>query len=58
MRKASRSMMAWGALGAMAGMALIPAFSTKTRKRVSRSARNTYFRVSDMMHDIKDMGNK
>ena len=58
MRKASRSMMAWGALGAIAGMALIPAFSSKTRKKVSRSARNAYFRVSDMMQDMKDMGNK
>jgi gas vesicle protein len=58
MRKASRSMMAWGAVGAMAGMALIPAFSSKTRKRVSRSARNAYFKVSDMMQDMKDMGNK
>lgn len=51
-------MMAWGALGAMAGMALIPALSSKTRKKVSRSARNAYFRVSDMVQDMKDMGNK
>jgi hypothetical protein len=58
MRKASKSMMAWGALGAMAGMALIPALSSKTRKKVSRSARNTYFKVSDMLQDIKDMGQK
>jgi len=58
MRRASRSMMAWGAIGAMAGMALIPALSSRTRKRVSRSARNAYFRASDMMQDIKDMGNK
>lgn len=58
MRKASRSMMTWGALGAIAGMALIPALNSKTRKRVSRSARNAYFRVSDMVQDMKDMGNK
>ena len=58
MRRASRSMMTWGAIGAMAGLALIPAFSSKTRKKVSRSARNVYFRVSDMMQDMKDMGNK
>lgn len=58
MRKASRSMMTWGALGAMAGMVLIPALSSKTRKKVSRSARNTYFKVSDMVQDIKDMGHK
>ncbi len=58
MRRASRSMMAWGAIGAMAGMALIPALSSKTRKKVSRSARNAYFRASDMMQDIRDMGRK
>ncbi len=58
MRRASRSMMTWGAIGAVAGMALIPAISSKTRKKVSRSARNAYFRVSDMMQDMKDMGHK
>lgn len=58
MRRASRSMMTWGALGAVAGMALIPAFSSKTRRKVSRSARNAYFRLSDMMQDMKDMGHK
>ena len=58
MRRASRSMMTWGAIGAMAGMALIPALNSKTRKKVSRSARNAYFKVSDMIQDMKDMGNK
>ncbi|HYF83938.1 MAG TPA: YtxH domain-containing protein [Clostridia bacterium] len=58
MRKASRSMMTWGAVGALAGMVLIPALNSKSRKKVSRSARNAYFRVSDMMQDMKDMGNK
>jgi len=58
MRTATRSMMTWGAIGAIAGMALIPAISPKTRKKVSRSARNAYFRVSDMMQDIKDMGHR
>jgi hypothetical protein len=58
MRKGSRNMMAWGALGALAGMALIPALNSRTRKRVSRSARNAYFRASDMMQDIKDMTRK
>jgi gas vesicle protein len=51
-------MMTWGAIGAMAGVVLIPALSSKTRKKVSRSARNVYFRVSDMMQDMKDMGHK
>ncbi len=58
MRKASRSMMAWGAVGALAGMALIPAFNSKSRKKVSRTARNAYFKVSDLMQDMKIMGNK
>ncbi|MDD3705037.1 MAG: YtxH domain-containing protein [Clostridiaceae bacterium] len=58
MRRFSRSMMTWGALGAMAGLVLIPTLSSRTRKRVSRSARNAYFKASDMMQDMKDMGNK
>ena len=58
MRRASISMMTWGAVGALAGMVLIPALNSKSRKKVSRSARNAYFRVSDMMQDMKDMGNK
>lgn len=58
MRRASRSMMTWGAMGALAGMALIPVLSSKTRKRVSRTVRNAYFRMSDMVQDIKDMGHK
>lgn len=58
MRRASRSMMTWGAIGAMAGMALIPVLSSKTRRKISRSTRNAYFRVSDMMQDMKDMGHK
>ncbi len=51
-------MMTWGAVGALAGMALIPVFHSKTRKRISRSARNAYIRVSDMVQDMKDMGHK
>ena len=58
MQRASRSMMTWGAVGALAGMALIPVFHSKTRKRISRSARNAYIRVSDMVQDMKDMGHK
>jgi hypothetical protein len=51
-------MMTWGALGAVTGLVLIPALNSKTRRRVSRSARNAYFKVSDMMQDMKDMGHK
>lgn len=57
MHRGSRNMLTWGALGALAGVALIPALNSKTRKRVSRTARNTFFRMSDFMQDIKDMGN-
>jgi len=58
MRRGGRSMMTWGALGALAGMALIPAINSKTRKKVTRSARNAYFKASDMMQDIRDMARK
>ncbi|MGE5631313.1 MAG: YtxH domain-containing protein [Caulobacteraceae bacterium] len=58
MRRGSRNMMAWGALGALAGMALIPAMNSRTRKKVARSARNAYFRASDLLQDMKDMGHK
>lgn len=58
MRRVSRSVMTWGAVGAMAGMSLIPVFNSKTRRKISRAARNAYFRVSDMMQDMKDMSYK
>lgn len=58
MRRGSRSMMTWGMLGALAGMALIPAMNSKARKRVARSARNAYFRASDMMQDMRDMARR
>lgn len=55
MRKNSRSIMTMGALGALAGMMLIPALNSKTRKRITRTGRNMYYRAQDLFSDIKDM---
>jgi len=55
MRKNSMGIMKLGAIGALAGLVLVPAMSSKTRKRISRSSRNAYFRVTDLVHDFKDM---
>lgn len=45
-------------MGAITGAVLIPMMHTRTRKRLSRSARNTYFRVSDFIQDVKDMNGR
>lgn len=55
MHRGSRNLMTWGAVGALAGVVLIPALNSKTRKKVARSARNAYFKASDFMQDVKDM---
>lgn len=55
MRRHSRGMMQIGAMGALAGLMLVPVLSPKTRKRITRSSRNAYFRVTDFVQDIKDM---
>jgi len=58
MRKNSMGMMKLGAIGALAGLVLVPVVSSKTRKRISRTSRNAYFRVSDFVSDLKDMATK
>lgn len=55
MRKNSMGMMKLGAIGALAGLVLVPVMNTKTRRRISRSSRNAYFKVTDIAHDLKDM---
>ncbi|MDF2522109.1 MAG: hypothetical protein K0R84_2737 [Clostridia bacterium] len=55
MTKRARGMMQIGAMGAVAGLMLIPILNTKTRKRITRSTRNAYFRVADFVQDMKDM---
>jgi hypothetical protein len=58
MRRNARGMMQIGAMGALAGIMLVPVLSPKTRKRITRSSRNAYFRVADFVEDIKDMATK
>lgn len=56
MRKNSMGMMKLGVLGALAtGLVLVPVMDTKTRRRISRSGRNAYFKMTDIAHDLKDM---
>jgi hypothetical protein len=55
MRKNSMGMMKLGAMGALAGLMLVPVMSSKARKRISRSSRNAYFRMSDFVSDLRDM---
>ena len=55
MRKNSMGMMKLGAIGALAGLVLVPVMNTKTRKRISRSGRSAYFKMTDIAHDLKDM---
>ena len=55
MRKNSMGMMKIGAIGALTGLVLVPVMNSKTRKRISRSSRNAYFRMTDFINDLKDM---
>ena len=55
MRKNSMGIMKLGAIGALAGLVLVPAMNSKTRKRISRSSRNAYFRMTDFVNDLRDM---
>lgn len=55
MSKQSKGMIQMGAIGALAGLMLVPVLNSKTRKRITRSSRNTYFRVADFVQDMKDM---
>lgn len=55
MRKNSMGMMKLGAIGALAGLVLVPVINTKTRRRITRSSRNAYFKVADIASDLKDM---
>lgn len=48
-------MMRMGTMGAIGGLMLLPIFSGKVRKRISRTGRNTFFRINDMIQDMLDM---
>ena len=58
MRKNSMGMLKLGTIGALTGLALVPVMSSKTRRKISRTTRNAYFRMSDFVQDIKDMANR
>lgn len=42
-------------IGAIGGLMLLPMVSGRFRKRISRTGRNVFFRVSDYIQDIADM---
>jgi gas vesicle protein len=48
-------MMKLGAIGALAGLVLVPVMNSKTRRRITRTSRNAYFKVADLAGDLKDM---
>lgn len=55
MQRNRMNLTAIGALGALAGLLLIPALNQRTRRRMMRAGRNAYTRASDIYNDIKDM---
>lgn len=55
MRKNSMGMMKIGAIGALAGLVLVPVMNSKTRRTITRTGRNAYFKVTDLANDLKDM---
>jgi hypothetical protein len=55
MSKNTMGIVKLGAMGAIAGMMMVPIMNPKTRKKISRSSRNAYFRMTDFVNDIKDM---
>jgi len=48
-------MMRMGTMGAIGGLILLPVFSGKVRKKISRTGRNAFFRINDMIQDMMDM---
>ncbi|MCQ1528393.1 hypothetical protein [Lutispora saccharofermentans] len=50
-----RTMMRMGTMGAIGGLILLPVFSGKVRKKISRTGRNAFFRINDMIQDMMDM---
>lgn len=48
-------MMRMGTMSAIGGLMLLPVFSGKLRKKISRTGRNAFFRINDMIQDMIDM---
>jgi len=47
--------MRMGTMGAIGGLVLLPIFSGKVRKKITRTGRNAFFRINDMIQDMMDM---
>ncbi|NLM44547.1 MAG: hypothetical protein GX201_11130 [Clostridiales bacterium] len=50
-----RNLIRMGTMSAIGGLMLLPIFSGKVRKRITRTSRNAFFRINDMIQDIIDM---
>ena len=44
-----------GTLGAIGGLMILPMVSERVRKRIGRTGRNAFFRVTDYIQDMIDM---
>jgi len=55
MLQKKRNIMRMGTMGAIGGLMLLPIFSGRVRKKITRTGRNAYFRINDMIQDMIDM---
>lgn len=55
MMQRRRNMVRIGALSAIGGLILLPMVSGRVRKRMGRTGRNAFFRVTDYIQDMIDM---
>ncbi len=55
MTQRRRNMVRMGTLSTIGGLMLLPLFSGRVRKRIGRTGRNAFFRVTDYIQDIIDM---
>ncbi len=54
MKRNSKTLMTIGAISALASVMLMPSVGSKTRRRVSRSTRNAYYRLTDFLQDMRN----
>lgn len=55
MMQRRRNMIRIGTLSAIGGLILLPMVSGRVRKRMGRTGRNAFFRVTDYIQDMIDM---
>lgn len=55
MMQRKRKMIRMGTWGTIGGLIILPMISGKLRKKISRSGRNAFFRISDYFQDMMDM---